>query len=179
MEIPKKLKMTFQIQKNRQNGQSGGRQRPSRHMSSPSRSSHFSESQKLDQLDSEPMGVFINKFGIKKYLMGGKIAQVLQSIAKIVHPNLSAEELSRISLHLGRVWALVLFDKAGMSPAFMTSQQRWTGDPYKVYLQDTSILQHKHVDALKMESNEVVKPLGSNKDVLPNIVPVDDDTEDY
>jgi hypothetical protein len=52
------------------------------------------------------------------------------------------------------------------------------GDSYKLYLQDTSILQHKHVDALKKESDKVMKLLGSNKDVLPNFVPVDDDMGD-
>jgi hypothetical protein len=67
------------------------------------------------------MGLFVNKFGIKKFLTGGKIAKVLQSIVKIVHPDLTAEKLNRISLHLGRVWALMLLDEAGMSPAFMTS----------------------------------------------------------
>jgi hypothetical protein len=87
--------------------------------------------------------------------------------------------LSRISSHLGQVWALVLLDKAGMSPAFMTSWLRWMGDSYKLYLQDTSILQHKHINALKKDSDEIVKLLGSNKDVLPNIVPVDDDMGDY
>ncbi len=53
------------------------------------------------------------------------------------------------------------------------------GDSYKLYLQDNSILQHKHIDALKKESDEIMKLLGSNKDVLPNIVPVDDDMGDY
>ena len=125
------------------------------------------------------MGVFVNKFGIKKYLTGGKIAEVLWSIAKKVHPDWSANELSRISSHSGQVWALVLLDEAGMSPAFMTSWLRWMGDSYKLYLQDTSILQHKHIDALKRESNELMKLLGSNKDVLPNIIPVDDDMGDY
>jgi hypothetical protein len=125
------------------------------------------------------MGVFVNKFGIKKYLTGGKIAEVLQSIAEKVHPDWSANELSRISSHLGQVWALVLLDKAGMSPAFMTSQLCWMGDSYKLYLRDTSILQHKHIDTLKKESNELTKLLGSNKDVLPNIVPVVDDMGDY
>jgi hypothetical protein len=133
----------------------GGRRHPSQHMPSPSRLSHFSESQKLGQLDSEPMNVFVNKFGIKKYLTGGKIAKILRSIAKIVHPGLTAEELNCISLHLGRVWALVLLVKAGMSPAFMTSWLQWMGDSYKLYLWDTSILQHKHVDSLKKESNKV------------------------
>ncbi len=53
------------------------------------------------------------------------------------------------------------------------------GDSYKLYLRDTSILQHKHIDTLKKESNELTKLLGSNKDVLPNIVPVVDDMGDY
>ena len=125
------------------------------------------------------MGVFVNKFGIKKYLTGGKIAEVLRSVAKKVHPDWSANELIHISSHSGQVWALVLLDEAGMSPAFMTSWLRWMGDSYKLYLQDTSILQHKHIDALKRESDELMKLLGSNKDVLPNIVPVDDDMGDY
>jgi hypothetical protein len=125
------------------------------------------------------MGVFVNKFGIKKYLTGGKIAEVLRSVAKKVHPDWSANELSRISSHSGQVWALLLLDEAGMSPAFMTSQLCWMEDSYKLYLQDTSILQHKHINALKKESDKLMKLLGSNKDVLPNIVPLDDDMGDY
>ena len=125
------------------------------------------------------MGVFVNKFGIKKYLTGGKIAEILRSVAKRVHPDWSANELSRILSHSGRVWALVLLDEAGMSPAFMTSQLRWMGDSYKLYLRDTSILQHKHIDALKKESDELMKLLGTNKNVLPNIIPIDNDMEDY
>ncbi len=127
MEIPKKLKMTFQIQKNRQNGQSITFVADNAHYNiCLVQAAHqvFLRAKKLGQSNSEPMGVFVNKFSIKKYLTGGKIAKVLQSIAKIVHPDLSAEELSHISLHLGRVWALVLLDKAGMSPAFITSWLR-------------------------------------------------------
>ena len=123
--------------------------------------------------------MFINKFGIKKYLTGGKIAEVLQSVAKIVHPDWSANELSRISSHSGWVWALVLLDEAGMSPAFMISCLRWMGDSYKLYLQDTSILQHKHIHVLKKESDELMKLLGSDKDILPNIIPVNDEMGDY
>jgi len=152
MEVPKKLKMTFWIQKNRRNGQS---------ITLVANNAHqdiclvraacriILRAKKLGQSDSEPMGIFVNKFGIKKYLTGGKIAEVLRSVAKKVHPDWSADELSQISSHSGQVWALVLLGKAGMSPAFMTSQLRWMGDSYKLYLRDTSILQHKHIDALK------------------------------
>ncbi len=120
MEIPKKLKMTFWIQKNRQNGQSITLLADDAHHDIAAHCI-FLRAKTLGQSDSKPMGVFVNELGIKKYLTRGKIAKVLQSIAKRVHPDLSAEELSRFSLHLGRVWALVLLDEAGMSPAFMTS----------------------------------------------------------
>jgi hypothetical protein len=73
----------------------------------------------------------------------------------------------------------MLLDKAGMSSAFMTSQLRWMGDSYKLYLRDTSILQNRHVDALKKESNKLMKLLGSSKDVLPNTVPLDNNMGDY
>ena len=53
------------------------------------------------------------------------------------------------------------------------------GDSYKLYLRDTSILQHKHINALKKESDEIMKLLGSNRDVLPNVVPADDEMGDY
>jgi hypothetical protein len=73
-EVPKKLKMTFRIQKNRQNGQSITLVADDAHQDiCPVRAAHriFLRAKKLGQLDSEPMGVFINKFGIKKYLTGG------------------------------------------------------------------------------------------------------------
>ena len=166
MEVPKKMKMTFQIQKNRQNGQSIMLVADDTHPDiCPVRAAHriYSRAKKLGQSDSEPMGIFINKFGIKKYLTGGKIAEILWSVAKRVHPDCSAEELSCISSYSGQVWALVLLDEAGMSPAFMTSQLRWMGDSYKLYLRNTSILQHKHIDALNKESDELMKLLGTNK----------------
>jgi len=182
IEVPTKLKMTFRIQKNRKNDQSITLVFDETHSDiCPVRAAYriYLRAKNLGQSDSEPMGVFVNRFGIKKYLTGGKIAEVLRSIAKRVHPDWSAEELSRISSHSGRVWALVLLDEAGMSPAFMTSRLRWMGDSYKLYLRDTSILQHKHIDALKKESDEVMKLLGTNINVLPNVVPVDNDMGDY
>jgi hypothetical protein len=53
------------------------------------------------------------------------------------------------------------------------------GESYRFYLCDTSILQQKHVDALSKESDEVMQLLGNNRDILPNIVPVDDELGEY
>jgi hypothetical protein len=80
MEVPKKLKMTFRIQKNKRNGQSITLVANNAHQDiCPVQAARriFLRAKKLGQLDSEPMGVFVNKFGINKYLTGGKIAEVL------------------------------------------------------------------------------------------------------
>ena len=53
------------------------------------------------------------------------------------------------------------------------------GESYKLYLRDTSVLQQKHVDALSKESDEVTRLLGNNRDILPNIVPLDDEMGEY
>ncbi len=53
------------------------------------------------------------------------------------------------------------------------------GESYRLYLHDTSILQQKHVNALKKESDKVIQLHGSNHDILPNIVPVDEEKGEY
>ncbi len=111
--------------------------------------------------------------------MGNKISDVLCSIARAVHPDLSEDKIKRISLHSGQVWALVLLDEAGMNPDFMKSRLHWMGESYRLYLRDTSILQQKHVDALKKDSNDLLRLLGRNRDILPNIVPEDNELGEY
>jgi hypothetical protein len=53
------------------------------------------------------------------------------------------------------------------------------GESYKLYLRDTSVLQQQHVDALSNESDKVMRLLGNNRDILPNIVPLDDEMGEY
>ncbi len=61
-------------------------------------------------MDNKPMAVFVNKSGKKKYLTGNKTSNVLRSVARAVHPNLSEDKIKQFSSHSGRVWALVLLD---------------------------------------------------------------------
>jgi hypothetical protein len=84
--------MTFHIQKNRQNGQSITLVANSAHPKiCPVQAAYriFIQAKRLNQSDSEPMGVFFNKFDIKKYLTGNKISGILHSIARAVHLDLS------------------------------------------------------------------------------------------
>ena len=79
---------------------------------------------------------WINNQGHTKYLTGGKIAEILQSVAKATHPDMTPDEISHISSHSGRVWAIVLLNEAGKSPDFIMSRLRYMGDSYRFYLWD-------------------------------------------
>jgi hypothetical protein len=126
------------------------------------------------------MGVFVNKHGSVKYLTGSKISEVLQSLAKACHPDLTRDEIMRFSSHSGRVWAIVILDEAGMLPDFIKSRLRWMGDSYKLYLQDTSIsiLQQKHLNDLERASTEFRAVFGENRMTLPDVVVPVDNTMD-
>jgi hypothetical protein len=104
---------------------------------------------------------------------------VLRSIARAVHPDLCEDEIKRLSSHSGQVWALVLLDEAGMTPDFMKSCLHWMGKSYRLYLHNTSILLQKHVNALKKNSDDLLQLLSRNRDILPNIVPKDNEMGEY
>jgi hypothetical protein len=72
--------MTFWIQKNRQNGQSITLVADDNQKDiCPVWAAHriYLRAKQMGQFDTEPMGVFVNKFGIKRYLTGNKIAKIL------------------------------------------------------------------------------------------------------
>jgi hypothetical protein len=85
----------------------------------------------------------------------------------------------RFSSHSGKVWAIVLLDKAGMNPDFIKSQLCWMGDSYRLDLRDTATLQHKHITALDKASEEFVTLFGENRMTLPDVVPLDDNMGQY
>ncbi len=124
VDTPKKMKLTFRIQKNRQNGQSITFAANDKHLHiCPVRAAYqiYLQAKCLGQSDDQPMGTFVNKQGILKYLTDNKILEVLQSVAKTCHPNLSRDEIMCFSSHSIRVWAVVLLDEAGMNPNFIKS----------------------------------------------------------
>ena len=53
------------------------------------------------------------------------------------------------------------------------------GGSYELYLHDTSVLRQKHVNDLSKESDEVILLLGNNRDILSDIVPVDNEMGEY
>ncbi len=182
LTVLKNVKVTFRIQKNRENGQSITLKTDNKHPEiCPVRAAYriLQRAKRLGQDDDQPLGVFINHHGIKKYLTGSKIAKLLQAVAQKVHPHMTREEISRFSLHSGRVWAVVLLDEAGMPPEFIKSWLRYLSDAYRLYLRNTSVIQSKHINALNKDSDDIIKLLGENHMILPEIVPIENDMSEY
>jgi hypothetical protein len=122
---PVSLKVTYWIQKNRQNGQCIMLVADNDHPGiCPVQAAYriFLHAKRLGQSDSQPMAVFVNKHGITRYLTGKKNSDILQSIARAFHPDLLEDAIKRYSSHSGWVWALVLLNEAGMTPDFMKSR---------------------------------------------------------
>ena len=104
-----------------------------------------------------PVGVYKSKRGKILYLTGNKIAELLRAAVREIRPDTSKEELKRYSAHSLRVWACVLLDEAGKSPEYIKKRLRWLGDSFRMYLQDTLVIQHQHVDVLQAASQEVLE----------------------
>jgi hypothetical protein len=121
----------------------------------------------------------VNKNDITKYLTENKILDVLQCILRTVHPDLSEDENECFSPNLGKVWVLVLLYEDGRTPDFMKPCLRWIGESYRLYLHDTSILKQININVFCKELDKVMRLLESNRDILPNIVPVDDEMGEY
>ena len=68
--------------------------------------------------------------------------------SKKVRPDTTPDKLKRYSAHSLRVWACVLLDEAGKLPDYIKKRLRWLVDSIRMYLRDTAIIQHQHVDAL-------------------------------
>ncbi len=153
------VKVTWRIQKNRQNGQtitlSAEVDRPK---ICPVRSAMrlVLRARRLHQPDDMPRGVYRTKKGKFIYLTGNKIAELLRKAFKSVRPDTTSEDLKQYSAHSLRVWACVLLDEAGKPPDYIKKRLRWLGDSFRMYLQDTLAIQLQHVDALREASREIM-----------------------
>ncbi len=107
------------------------------------------------------------KKGKVVYLTGNKIAKLLRKAVKKIHPDTTPDKLKRYSAHSLRVWVCVLLDKAGKPPDFIKKRLCWLGNSFRLYLGDTAIIQHQHVDALLAALQEVMELIAAlPKDVI-------------
>ncbi len=100
------VKVTWHIQKNRQNGQSLSIAADTANPAiCPARNAAalVMRSRRLGQPPDLPVAFYINKNGEKIYLTGAKIAELFQKAVKSCQPDTPKEELSRYSAHSVRV----------------------------------------------------------------------------
>ncbi len=153
------VKITWHIQKNLQNGQSITL---AAEIDQPEICAVGSVMQLvlrakwLNQPVDMPVAVYKTKKGKVIYLTGNKIAKLLWKAVKEVRPDTTPDKLKWYSAHSLRVWACVLLYKAGKLPDYIKKRLHWLGDSFRMYLRDTAIIQHQHVDALLAASQEVV-----------------------
>ena len=171
------MKVTWRIQKNRQNGQTLHIMADLDHPDiCPVRNAFHLvlRKQRLQHSLSLPLAIFQNKSGDVKYLTASKIAEVLRKAARTAHPDLTEDEIQKFSAHSIRVWACVLLSEAGMKPDFIKSRLRWMGESYRTYLRDTEKINNQHLEALADASSEVMNLIES----MNNLSIPDDIDED-
>ena len=187
VDIVKKVKITWRIQKNRRNGQAITLSADDDHpMICPVCAAlrMVLRARRLGQPDSLPVACHTYKKQ-RIYLTGKRVAVLFREAAKTIHPNMSKEDLSRFSAHSLRVWECVLLNEAGMSPEFIMSRLRWMGNSFRMYLRDTGMIQDKHRDILRAASQEVLDLIGGpTLTLIPDltglsIVDVDESMGDY
>jgi hypothetical protein len=116
---------------------------------------------RLLQPEDMPLTIYRTKKGDTLYLTGAKIAELLRGAVKRIRPDILSEDIKRYSAHSLRVWACVLLDEAGKSPDYIKRRLRWLGDSFRMYLRDTAVIQHQHVNALQTASQAVMDLLSA------------------
>ena len=58
-------------------------------------------------------------------------------------------------------WACILLNEAEKFLDYINKRLRWLGDSFCMYLHDTSIIQHQHMDALQMPSQAIMDLLST------------------
>ena len=66
-----------------------------------------------------------------------------------------------------------------MSPEYIKYRLCYLSNAYRLYLHDTSVIQSKHTNALNKDSDDIIKLLGENRMILPDIFPIENDMGEY
>ncbi len=136
------VKITWRIQKNRQNCQAITLTAESDQPEiCPVRSTMqlVLQTMQLNQPNDMPVAVYKTKKGKVIYLTGNKIAELLWKAIKKVRPENTPDKIKQYSAHSLRVWACVLLDKAGKLPDYIKKKLRWLGDFFRMYSRDTAV----------------------------------------
>ena len=131
----------YDVQKNRRNGQKVWQKRDRKHVEyCPCVLSIrlVWRAETLGQGRDDPLCVYQDKDGKKKFLIGSEVTKYFRFVVKLVYPNVTAEELKLISTHSIRVTACVLLAEAGKDGWYLKLRLRWLSDCYEIYIRNTN-----------------------------------------
>jgi hypothetical protein len=86
------------------------------------------------------------------HITGTKVAALLPEAVNKIQPSTPDDDLKKYSALSLCVWACLLLDKAGKSPAFIQKWLRCLGNSFKMYLCDMKAIQDKHLSACHLAS---------------------------
>jgi hypothetical protein len=121
----------------------------------------------LNQPNEMLIAVYKTKKGKVVYLTGNEISKLLRKAIKKVHLTLLRTNSSSTPLIPCRFGLRIFIDKVGKLPDYIKKRLRWLGDSFRMYLRDTAIIQHQHVDALLAALQEIMDLIAAlPKDVI-------------
>lgn len=180
-----KMRITWLIQKNRQNGEklTYARDTTNELFCVPRAIiSMIRRARDLNQPSHLPLSVYKDSKGAVRYLTCKSLNDYIKQIAKAVHPNITAEDLSKLTIHSMRVLAAVLLHEAGKRGDYIKKRLRWLSDSYRIYLRDTELLAVQHNSALGNYA-DIIDSLRLSQVNLPpnstNTVVIDHEMGDY
>jgi hypothetical protein len=125
------------------------------------------QARRLNQPDDMLVAVYKTKKGKVIYRTGNNIAEQLRKAVKKVRPDTTLDKLKRYSAHSLQVWACGLLDEVGKLPNYIKKRLHWLGDSFRMYLRNTAIIQHQHVNGLLAALQEVMDLIAAlPKDVI-------------
>lgn len=113
----------------------------------------------LGQGREDPLCVYKDGRGLKKYLTGHDVTEYLRFCVRLTNPSISDEELKLISTHSIRVTACVLLAEAGKDGWYIKLRLRWLSDCYEIYIRNTSRIAEMHNIALS-DAHDKMSALG-------------------
>jgi hypothetical protein len=150
IEVVYRVRITWHIQKNRQNNQTVNllSDKTNTSICPVLAALHLVlRARCLFQPDSMPVVCYSKKDSLA-YITGTRIAVLFRAAARAVRPTITKEDKQQYSTHSLQVWACVLLDEAGKLPDYIKKCLRWMGDSFRMYLRDTRAIQDQHCEAL-------------------------------
>lgn len=113
-----------------------------------------------------PVCIYLNRNGEILYLTGHSIAR-LSEIRQSHMPGYPSRGFIKILCpFFASSMGLCLLDGAGKSPDLIKKHLQWMGDSFRMYLRDTLVIDQQHCEALNLSSKEVSCLIAQN-DALP------------